>query len=266
MCRLATSSSRPFASISRNRRAFWIASVGLSREGLQQIHRLRREAPGLTAEDREGAQDPRSRRSGMPRIDRYPSRFRVVARRLVDLDADRPAVSGTSTGLRRSAACPVAPSPRRTGRAWSTSTSSSSISVAGTEQELLARFVVLVDDAAAGAGKLDRARHDGGEDRRQIEGRADRPPDLAERLELLDRLRQLTRPRLELPEEAHVLDGDDALVGERPEQRDLSVGEGLHDSPGHRDGANRLAVSDHRDDENGPVAPERNAATSGSAL
>ena len=37
-------------------------------------------------------------------------------------------------------------------------------------------------------------------------------------------LRQLTRPRLELPEEAHVLDGDDALVGERPEQRDLSVG------------------------------------------
>ena len=44
-------------------------------------------------------------------------------------------------------------------------------------------------------------------------------------VQLLDRLGQLARPRLQLLEEADVLDGDDGLVGEGLEQRDLPVGE-----------------------------------------
>ena len=49
---------------------------------------------------------------------------------------------------------------------------------------------------------------------------------------LLQRLREVAVARLQLLEQPHVLDGDDRLVGEGLEQRDLLVREGL---PGSRD-------------------------------
>ena len=45
------------------------------------------------------------------------------------------------------------------------------------------------------------------------------------RLLLLQRLGEVARARLHLVEQARVLDGDDRLVREGVEQRDLSVGE-----------------------------------------
>ncbi len=50
-------------------------------------------------------------------------------------------------------------------------------------------------------------------------------PDLAERPELVHGAGQLLRPRLQLLEQAHVLDRDHRLVGEGLEQSDLLVGE-----------------------------------------
>ena len=65
-----------------------------------------------------------------------------------------------------------------------------------------------------------------GEHRVQVEGRADRLADLPQGLQLLDRARQFLRARLQLLEQADVLDGDHRLVGEGLEQRDLPVREG----------------------------------------
>ena len=94
--------------------------------------------------------------------------------------------------------------------------------------ELLGALVVLEDHAAVQPRQLDGPRHDRGQHRLEIERGADRAADLAQRRELLDRARQLLRPRLQLLEQADVLDGDDGLVGEGLEQRDLLVGERLH--------------------------------------
>ena len=61
----------------------------------------------------------------------------------------------------------------------------------------------------------------------QIERRAaDDLQDLGRRGLLLQRLGKIARARLHLVEQPRVLDGDDGLVGESLEQRDLRVGEG----------------------------------------
>ena len=72
-----------------------------------------------------------------------------------------------------------------------------------------------------------------------VERGADRAPDLAERLQLVDRPRQLARPRLQLLEEPDVLDGDHGLVGEGLEELDLLVRERLHLRPADHDGPDR---------------------------
>ena len=56
-------------------------------------------------------------------------------------------------------------------------------------------------------------------------GAADDSKDFAGRRLLLQRLRELTVPGLQLPEQAHVLDRDHRLVGERLEEGDLAVRE-----------------------------------------
>jgi hypothetical protein len=48
---------------------------------------------------------------------------------------------------------------------------------------------------------------------------------LAERAHLLERLAEVSRALLQLGEQAHVLDGDDRLIGERLQERDVLVGE-----------------------------------------
>ena len=67
------------------------------------------------------------------------------------------------------------------------------------------------------------AAHDRVEHGLDVGGRAaDHAQDLPRRRLLLERLRQLAVARLQLPEQPHVLDGDDRLVGEGLEQRHLT--------------------------------------------
>src|SRR5215469_16691419 len=95
----------------------------------------------------------------------------------------------------------------------------------GPPVEGLGALLELVDDSAVAARELDRTADDRLEHGLQVEGRADRLADLAQRPELADRARELARASLQLLEEAHVLDGDRRLVGERRDKPDLSVGE-----------------------------------------
>ena len=88
-----------------------------------------------------------------------------------------------------------------------------------------ARGAVLEDAAAIGAREGHRPAGDRVEDFAEVQRRADGPDDLAERPRLLQRLREVVGPRLQLLEEAHVLDGDHRLIGKRLKQRDLLVGE-----------------------------------------
>ena len=65
--------------------------------------------------------------------------------------------------------------------------------VGGAKPELLAGVVELVDRPGIGSGQLDRAGHDRGQHRLEIERGVDRLADLAERPQLLDRAGQLAR-------------------------------------------------------------------------
>ena len=112
--------------------------------------------------------------------------------------------------------------------------------------ELLARLVVLPDRSAVHAGKLDGAGDDGGKHRLQIERRAYCLPDLAERLQLSHRPRQLAGPRLQLREQADILDRDHRLVGEGLEQLDPFVRETTDFATGHSDRANHAVFANHR--------------------
>ena len=91
----------------------------------------------------------------------------------------------------------------------------------GPQQERFRRLVVLVDGATIRARELGRSGDDRRENCVEIQRRADGLPYLAERGELVDRAGELMRPRLELREEAHVLDGDHGLIGKGLEQLDL---------------------------------------------
>ena len=83
------------------------------------------------------------------------------------------------------------------------------------------------DQRTLGLAQPDRVLGQRVEDRLEVEGG---PPDhleqLAGRRLLLERDPQLAVARLQLGEQAHVLDGDDGLVGEGLQEVDLLVGEG----------------------------------------
>ena len=64
-------------------------------------------------------------------------------------------------------------------------------------------------------------------------------------LRLFHGARQDVRPLLQLLKQAHVLDGDHRLVGERRDQLDLLVGEGLDFGPPDHDDANESALPEH---------------------
>ncbi len=111
-----------------------------------------------------------------------------------------------------------------------------------------AACVVLEDGAAGAARELAGAGDDRVEHRLDIERRAHGPTDLAQRRELLNRLGQLARARLQLLEEADVLDGDDGLVGEGLEQLDLTIGERPRLGTRDRNDADGSALPQHRDE------------------
>jgi hypothetical protein len=110
-----------------------------------------------------------------------------------------------------------------------------------------------VSSVAESASQRRRARlHDRLEDRGHIGGGAgDDTQDLAGRGLLLERLGQIAVADVQLVEEAHVLDGDDGLVGEGPEQLDVAVGEGAGLGAEQRNGADGHAIAQDRDGHGG---------------
>ncbi len=80
----------------------------------------------------------------------------------------------------------------------------------------------------------------------EIERRAHRTADLAERLELFDRPTQLRSARLQLVEQPCVLDRDDGLVGEGLEHGDLPFRKHRGFGASDRDHSNWAAVAKHR--------------------
>ena len=93
------------------------------------------------------------------------------------------------------------------------------------------------------------------EHRLQIERRAaDDLENVGGRRLLLKRFLEVARLRLHLVEQAHVVDGDDGLFGERLKERDLSIGERARLEPDKRNSADRLAVAKHRHGQHGPEA------------
>jgi len=82
------------------------------------------------------------------------------------------------------------------------------------------------DRAAESGTHCDRAAGDRLEDRLGVGRRApDDAQDLARRRLLIEGLAEFAIARLQLPEQPHILDGDDGLIGEGLHQRDLLVGE-----------------------------------------
>ena len=125
--------------------------------------------------------------------------------------------------------------------------------VGGAEDEGLRALVVLVDRARLGAGELVGAGDDRPKHRLQVQGRAERLADLAERGELVDGSRERVGAGLQLGEEPRVLDGDRRLVGEGRQQVDLAVGEGLNLEPADEDHADHHPLAHHRDREDRAV-------------
>ena len=118
--------------------------------------------------------------------------------------------------------------------------------VAGLQVELAAHRVVHVDRAAAGVGELAGVGKNRIQHHPQVERRGDRAADLAERLQLAHRARQLAGPRLHLVEQAHVLDRDHRLVGELLQQLFLGLRHRSSLGPADDDDAERLALAQHR--------------------
>src|SRR5213593_4787841 len=104
-------------------------------------------------------------------------------------------------------------------------------------QEDLTLLVVLVDHPSIGARELRGPGHDRAQHGLEIQGGTDRLTDLAERPKLVDRARQVVGPGLKLLEEAHVLNGNDRLVGEDLEHLDLTRRESPGLCPRDRDRA-----------------------------
>src|SRR5262245_16597958 len=94
--------------------------------------------------------------------------------------------------------------------------------------------------------------------------------DLARRRLLLQRLGDLGMSRrqrpvliLQLREQAHVLNGDDRLVREGLEQRDLVAGEPAGLATGHRDRSDRPVVAEHWHRNPASVATETSVGARG---
>ncbi len=171
-------------------------------------------------------------------------------------------MSGIWIGSRVSAARPMSPSPFRRGAARRASTNSaSSLCVARSSNCSAPRRT---------RRSSSRPRRRAGWHARRscrapsrIQRRADRLADLAERRQLLDRAGQLVRPRLQLLEQADVLDRDHGLVGEGLEERDLVVGEPAGLAAGHRDRPDRLVVTEHRHHDLASIATDTSVGACG---
>ena len=116
-----------------------------------------------------------------------------------------------------------------------------------------------VHNSGIGAGELGRLGDDGVQHGLQVERGVDRLADLAERAQLLDRLRKFARARLHLVEQPHVLDRDHCLVGEGCDQLDLLVGERPHLVRAQDQHADRAPLAQQRHAEHGAKAAQASA-------
>ena len=126
--------------------------------------------------------------------------------------------------------------------------------VGGAEPELLPQLAEHIDCAGVGHGELHRLGDDRRQHRLEVERRVDRVADLAERLQLRYRARELVGPGAQLAEQARVLDGDDGLVGEGPQRRELLLGQRPGRDAHHAEGTDRGVAAQHRHDRDGAVA------------
>src|SRR5262249_41732922 len=122
------------------------------------------------------------------------------------------------------------------------------------QPEKLLHLVENVDGTGLRARKLDCLGDDRGQHGLKIEGGVDRLADLAERLQLFDRVREFACARLHLVEQPHVLDRDHRLVGEGGHQFDLLVAKGSDLRAEQRHYADGLAFAQQRDPKGGAKA------------
>src|SRR4029434_1705484 len=87
-------------------------------------------------------------------------------------------------------------------------------------------------------------------------GPTDGPEDVGGGGLTVERIREGTIAPLELREQPDVLDGDDRLVGEGLQERDLPVAEGADLASPQRDRSDRDPIPHHRDREHRTVARE----------
>ena len=111
------------------------------------------------------------------------------------------------------------------------------------QPEKLLRLVEDVDGSRLRAGKLGCLGDDRGQHGLEIESGVDRVADLAERLQLFDRLREFAGARLPLVEQPHVLDRDPRLIGEGLGQLNLLFVERSDGGALHAEQANGDALS-----------------------
>jgi hypothetical protein len=113
------------------------------------------------------------------------------------------------------------------------------------------RIVEHVDRACLSVGELSRLGDDGRQDGFEVDGRIDRLADLAERLQLSDRLREFARACLHLVEQPHVFDRDQRLIGEGSHQLNLLFRERSGGAPRHHENTDRVSFAQHRDTQDG---------------
>ena len=115
--------------------------------------------------------------------------------------------------------------------------------IGGAQEKLFGGLIVLVNRPAVGAAQLDRVGDDARQHGFQIESRAHRLADFAERFQFADRTCQFVGSLIQFFEQPHVLDGDDGLGGKGFEKFDLLLGEraDLHAADMNRPDRNSLA-------------------------
>ena len=195
--RLAASSCRLLSAISRKRRAFWMASADWVAKVWSSSMTSGANAPGVF---RLTVSPPISWSSRSMRYGEH----RAGPRAEEDV-AEGPAIGvlrrdvGNLDRLARHRHAPLDALPFAGRRAPGERHHLLVKIVGGAEVEGFGRLVVLEDGAGVGPGQLAGAGHDGLEHRVQIEGRAERPADIAERPELAHRARQVLRSGLRAP-------------------------------------------------------------------
>ena len=173
---------------------------GLRGERLEQLDRIVGEGPARLRRTISAPITSSSRSSGTPSSARMPGLEHRRMQRIGGLRGQIRDLNGVP--LRDALADTV--SPRRTGRARIARTSSSSMPWVAAIRKRARLGPRHVDGAAAGIGEGAGMRQDAREHGLELERGVDRAADLAERLQLAHRARQLPRPLLDLALEVGV--------------------------------------------------------------